>query len=97
MAKESEWLEKWAYAARWFVLPISFGGWLLAGWLALVFGVPELGHPEGYRYILLIFMSYDLHHFVPPWLAYFYNATSVLVIATLALIGIQRIVTEERP
>jgi hypothetical protein len=97
MATEPDWLEKWAYTARWFVLPISFAGWIVARILALVFGVGTYGQPNGYVHILLISVNYDRHDFVPPWLAYFYNGVSVLMIVCIVLIAIHRMVTEDGP
>lgn len=96
MANEPDWLTEWAYAARWFVLPISFAGWFLARFLVYIFGVPMWRHPDGYIHIFLI-RSRALHEYVPPWLAYFYNGASVLVIVSLALIAVHRIGTEDRP
>ena len=62
-----------------------------------MFGVGIYGQPNGYVHILLISVSHDLHDYVPPWLAYFYNVVSVLMIVSIALLVIHWIVTEDRP
>jgi len=97
MATAPDRLEKLAYTTRCFVLPVSIAGWIVARILASVFGVGRYAQPDGYVHILLFSMSHELRDFVPPWLAYFYNGVSVLMIVCIALIAIHWIVTEDEP
>ena len=94
MAEEPKWPEKAAYAAQWFVLPISFAGWLSAQFLTYVFGVSEWGRPEGYIRILIIRYG-ERHEYVPPWLAYLYDSVSLVMIVSIALVVFRPIVERD--
>ncbi len=74
------------YAVQWFVLPISFAGWLFAQFLTYVFGVSEWGHRDGYMHVFLIDVAREHHDFVPPWLAYLYYGVSLVLIVSIALV-----------